>query len=183
MKTIILIIMTFFAFLVYPTLCPAIDGFSGTIYFRNGDAVYFDHIGTDEKVLITTIDCKLGSQKVKYRFDEIREIYFTDKNTNYNALQRGSLIVVNKQGDRYTLEDCIAGSLYGGAYGNVTYAYNDPVTASYKYSTAQVRDINHLVIGESIGRIKYNHKTKEYFPSMYVFDPFTGQKLKWSTPK
>ena len=26
-----------------------------------------------------------------------------------------------------------------------------------------------------------NSTTGEYFPAMYVFDPFTGEKLKWST--
>ena len=40
-----------------------------------------------------------------------------------------------------------------------------------------------LAFHSDIGRLKFNSKTKRYYPPDYIFDPFTGDELQWNTPE
>jgi len=173
------------AFLIQPVDSFA-EGFSGTIYFRNGESVFFDHIGDTVRIYKTEIDGKFGAKTVKYRFEDFKEVIFADKNCSYNGVysnnptSEGTIIVINRQGERFTLTNC---EVEVGGLSRVTYTYNDPITKSLRVSSAEIQEISHVIIGEDMGDMKYNPKTKEYFPAMYIFDPFTGEKLVWVNRK
>ena len=64
-------------------------------------------------------------------------------------------------------------------YRAVHYVYRDPVTGKVTATSAKIEDVASIVIGKHVGNAKHNPKTGEYFPSMYNFDPYTGDKLVW----
>jgi hypothetical protein len=141
-------------------------GFSGTIHFTNGKSVFFDHLGTTSEVITYNVSGLFGQQKVSYSFAELGLILFSDK-------EPSTVIVVNKQGERFTLTDC---EMKDG----FLYVYNDTVTRKLDWTRAERKDISHIVIGQRSGKIKMNATTQEYFPAMFVFDPFTGERLVWA---
>ncbi len=141
-------------------------GFGGTLHFRNGDFVFFDHLGTTSEVTTYHLSGLLGPQKVSYSFAELGLILFSDK-------EPSTVIIVNKQGERFTLTDC---EMKDG----FLYVYNDPVTHKLDWTRAERKDISHIVIGKRSGKIKMNPATRECFPAMFVFDPFTGERLVWA---
>jgi len=173
------IVAVLVTFLLCPVTAFAQEGFSGTIYFRDGDAVAFEHMGNLDGIYETQIYGYLGSQKVTYEFSDLSEIVFSDQKCGYQEMGPGTLVVVSRSGERFTLTDCVvkvknSGSLY--------YVYNDPVTKERKATRATIwNNVSHIIIGDRVGGIKINPKTKEYFPAMYVYDPFTGHKLEWAT--
>ncbi|HUT03798.1 MAG TPA: hypothetical protein VM163_07910 [bacterium] len=141
-------------------------GFSGTLYLRNGDSVFFDHLGTTSEVAAYHVSGRLGQQRVAYNFADLGLILLSDK-------EPSTVIIVNKQGERFTLTDC---ELKDG----FLYVYNDPVTHKLDWTRAERKDISHIVVGERSGKIKMNVTTREFFPAMFVFDPFTGERLVWA---
>ncbi|MDQ1351150.1 MAG: hypothetical protein QG657_1452 [Acidobacteriota bacterium] len=153
------------------------EGFKGTIFFRNGDSVEFDHVGDLKGVQEAKIYGKLGSQEVYYLLKDLKQIVFSDPDKTYYDL-KGTLILINKQGERFTISES---SFYAPSGGGIKYVYQDPVTRGLKETFAFVRkNISHIVIGEKAGDIKRNPKTGEYFPAMYLYDPFTGDELEWA---
>ncbi len=141
-------------------------GFSGTLYLRNGDSLFFDHLGTTSEVVNYQVGGLLGLQRVSYKFADLGLILFSDK-------EPSTVIIVNKQGERFTLTDC---ELKDG----FLYVYNDPVTHKLDWTRAERKDISHIVIGRRVGKIKMNVATHEFFPAMFVFDPYTGERLVWA---
>jgi len=141
-------------------------GFSGTLYLRNGDSVFFDHLGTTSEVVNYQVSGLLGLQRVTYNFADLSLILFSDK-------EPSTVIIVNKQGERFTLTDC---DLKDG----FIYVYNDPVTHKLDWTRAERKDISHIVIGRRSGKVKMNVRTHEVFPAMFVFDPYTGERLAWA---
>jgi hypothetical protein len=74
--------------------------------------------------------------------------------------------------------------VFGGDWGSINYVYQDPLTKKLKESRARIENnISHLVIGEKTGDIKMNAKTGEYFPALFLYDPYTGEKLEWGVRK
>ena len=141
-------------------------GFSGTLHFTNGESVFFDHLGTTSEVVAYQVTGLFGQQKVSYSFAELGLILFSDK-------EPSTVIIVNKQGERFTLTDC---EIKDG----FLYVYNDPVTRKLDWTRAERGGVSHIVVGKRSGKIKMNPKTLECFPAMFVFDPFTGERLVWS---
>ena len=41
-------------------------------------------------------------------------------------------------------------------------------------------NLTRISLGEDSGDSKWNPTTGEYFPALYVFDPFTGDRLEWA---
>lgn len=152
------------------------EGFKGTIFFRNGDSVEFDHVGDLNRVQEAKIYGKLGSQVVNYLLNDLKQIVFSNPEEYYQ--RNGTVIIINKQGERFTISES---SFYAPNGGGINYVYQDPVTKGLKETEAQVwKNISHIAIGEKSGDIKRNSKTGEYFPAMYLYDPFTGEKLEWA---
>jgi len=141
-------------------------GFSGTLHFRNGDSVFFDHLGTTSEVATYSLSGLFGQERVSYSFAELGLVLFSDK-------EPSTVIVVNKQGERFTLTDC---EIRDG----FVYVYNDPVTQKLDWTRAERKDISHIIIGKRSGKVKMNVTTGEVFPTMFVFDPFTGERLVWA---
>ena len=85
-------------------------GYSGTIHFRDGTSVFFNYLGTLKGIGKCTIEGKLKSQNVTFSLGELREIHFSDKGQTYKQCGynncRGDLIIFNKQGEKFVLNNC-----------------------------------------------------------------------------
>lgn len=160
------------------------DGFSGTLYFQQGKSVKFEHLGLKNALNIYSIRGVMGGQKVTINLSEIKEVIFADQSCYYDGKEKGEVVVVNRQGERFTIQDAYLQEKrenYSDRSGIIHYVYNDPVTKMRKQTYGiPGEDISGVKIGEHVGDIKLNPKTGDYFPSMYVYDPFTGHKLIWS---
>ena len=89
---------------------------------------------------------------------------------------RGGVVVVSSSGKRFVLTSCTVGD-----YGELKYCYLDPVTDGRRFTKTTIqKNIVSIKIGEHVGRMKKNPTTGEFFPAIYSFDPFTGQKLEWA---
>lgn len=159
-------------FLVSPSPC-AQRGFSGTLHFRNGQSVFFDHLGDTHGAARYVLKGRLGSQEVEYEFADLSQLIFSEK-------EPSTVIIANREKQRFTITDCRVWMGAKPAAGSISYVYNDPVTHALKESSARLRELTHIAIGERSGTSKLNPKTGEFFPAMFLFDPFTGEELVWA---
>ena len=59
--------------------------------------------------------------------------------------------------------------------------YNDPIANKLLEAKAYPgKEVSSVTIGKDVGKSKWNPKTKQYFPILYIYDPFTGDKLEWT---
>ena len=65
--------------------------------------------------------------------------------------------------------------------GWVRYVYLDSITKQRQQGEDRCRVISHITMGDHVGPFKQNPKNKQYFPAIYNFDPFTGEKLIWTS--
>lgn len=157
----------------------------GTIFFRDGRAVPFEMTGTSSKTYEYTLRGYMGSQKVSYVLSDFKELIFSDPTGDYSNAG-GPVILVSKSGDRFNLSRCDLVYRYSGSNpcsdGTFHYRYLDPVTKALKTGESRWHAISHIEMGDSSGTLRRNPVTGEFFPSVYNFDPFTGQKLEWANP-
>lgn len=161
------------------------QGFSGTIYLRDGSAISFSHLGDLNSVENAHVAGKMGPHSLNYRLEELKEIIFVDKTKYYSRIsgEIASAIIINKDGEQFTLDDC---TFYGNwrnqsSAGYIYFVTIDPITKQLKRNTLAIRNnVYRVVVGEDIGNIKLNPKTSQFFPPYYNFDPYTGQKLIWA---
>ncbi len=149
--------------------------FGGTIAFKDGGTVEFVRLG-GKYPLVYDVSGKLGAQSVRYRFEDLGQIIFSGGD---------DMIVVSKQGKRFALTDCkfhwgspdrssnVDGSI-------VQYRYLDPVTNLEQDGDEYYGKLAFITIGSKQGTVKKSPTTGEFFPSIYNFDPFTGEKLEWA---
>jgi hypothetical protein len=134
----------------------AFAGVSGTIFYRNGDSLKFEQLGTKEKVYDGIIDGKFNNQKVTYKFEEVKEIYFSHHMhhyRNYTDAPYGAMIIVNKADQRLRLVSC---RVIGGSsgtneeqtyWGSIRFVYKDPETKELKEKTDKIQNnISHIFI-------------------------------------
>lgn len=152
-------------------------GFSGSIQFDGGRVVPFEFLGSSKEVANYKIFGKIGNQTVSYDFADLAEIIFTDyKGHQYSEKYKGPVIVVSKSGKRFTLDDAWCWKEH-----YIRYVYLDPITEKRMDAYSPIlKAIQSITIGETAGSMKVNPATGEYFPALYSFDPFTGQKLEWA---
>jgi hypothetical protein len=87
--------------------------------------------------------------------------------------------VVSRSGKKFSIEEA-----YVMPYETVIYHYYDPVTSKLERAHSKIYgSIQSIKIGEHLGTTKVNPETGEYFPASFIFDPYTGQKLKWANRK
>ena len=176
----------FYSFCIFMIFLPAasypqdkISGFSGTIYFRDGNSVDFNYLGRQNIIAKTLVRGQIGTRYVEFPFEELKEIYFSNKNARYDGSPGSDLMVINQEGERLTLTNCI---VWGGfnISGHIAYVYNEPGTEALKLTIVSInQNISRIIIGDDTGDMKLNPKTGEYFPAIFIYDPFTGDKLIW----
>ncbi len=184
MKLTVLVIMLV---PLFATPAPAEDGgtgFSGTLLFHQGEAVAFDHLGNRDKLYTYTLYGIMGAQRVSFPLSDLSEVIFGERDKDYGNSERGEIIVVNAQGKRFTIREASISTKRAGQAGTpvctLYYVYQDPVTEKLKETYAiPGKDVAAIKIGDHAGNIKKNPKTGEYFPSMFLFDPYTGHRLIW----
>ena len=71
---------------------------------------------------------------------------------------------------------------HGGAYEQIKYYFYDPISMEKKSQIVYTSHVKQLVFSSELGRLRFNTRTNEFFPPDYVFDPFTGEELKWENP-
>jgi hypothetical protein len=172
--------------LLLPATGAKAQHFGGTIVFRNGDKVEFTHLGATNNARQYYLVGKLGAKAVKFDLGELKEVALAENNRHYGPLagDGGTVIILNKDEERFTLTE--AGFLAEGFVGvpPLEYTYFDVVTKKQRTSRAVLRDnVMSISIGRNVGNIKLNSKTGEYFPPLFVFDPFTGDRLVWAEEK
>ena len=176
----------FLFFLVRITSNVFAQGFSGTICFRDGTTRDFEYMGDKEDIFDVYLHGKLGKKKVKYRFEELSEIYFLDKEKSYaegNENWHGTVLIEHRNKEKsFTLTDCWI--QVGEQTGALYFVYHDTVFNKTYESWTNILDlVSHVLIGEKTGNFKYNPATKQYFPPSFIFDPYTGEKLEWIKKK
>lgn len=98
-----------------------------------------------------------------------------------------SLRVTNVNGETFQLERAWmhtpdAKDDHGGAYKQIKLYYYDPISMEKKSDIIYTDHVKQLVFLSELGRLRFNERTNEFFPPDYVFDPFTGEQLKWKNP-
>lgn len=123
----------------------------------------------------------LGKQHVEYKLSEIASIIMPQSDTEgYKG--SGQAIVLAKNGKRFTLEKAHVG-LFQASPGQLSYFYEDPVTGRVKHASLVIhKTLAEIRSGTTTGRLRYNPITKEFFPTTYNYDPYTGVKLEWRDP-
>jgi hypothetical protein len=154
-------------------------GFSGTIVFRDGTYATFNYLGSSRSVAKAVIRGYQGGRLVDVPFEECQEIDFLNKGARYDGTSGDDVLVIKKNQERVTLTNCQVWA--GGAMsGVIAYVFNEPATKALKETYAGINNsISQIILGD-VGDLKYNPKTKEYFPASYIYDPFTGEKLVWA---
>jgi hypothetical protein len=157
------------------------EGVSGSIYFRDGRIIEFSSLGGVDFLKEYVIHGKLGLQDVAYKFSEVAQIEFPNKEaTFYSSASESEAIIVSRSGNRFTLNDVyFKNANTRDTTQAIDYVYLDPVTNERRRGNDAFRDISHIELGEHAGRWKHNPRNNAYFPSNYNFDPFTGDKLEW----
>ena len=89
-----------------------------------------------------------------------------------------SFRITNLSDEQFTLENA---TLNGN--GVIEYFYFDEVSKEEKKASFFNFELNILTISGDIGRLKFNPKTKKYFPPDYVFDTLSGETLEWKNPE
>ena len=168
-------------FLLVATTCMTSDGhaegFDGTICLRTGKCIDFKHFGKIDDVRGQVIEGYLDGQKVTIDVSDLSEVIFSR-----TYPQSRQIIVVNKEGERFTMERAWNCSVQRGkkvGCGGASYVYQDRITGKLSSSFAVSKDILSFSIGHS-GAVKRNTRTGEFFPSIYNYDPFTGEELEWA---
>lgn len=177
-----LILATLFGFVLALPFDAFAQGFSGAICFRNGTTVDFDYMGDKEEIYDAYLNGKLGKRRVRYRFEELKEIYFLETNKSYskeNENWYGSVMIEHRKKEkRFTLTDCWIH--VGDQSGALYYVYSDTCAKMiFEDWTNIIDEVSHILIGEHSGNFKYNPRTKQYFPPSFLYDPYTGEKLEW----
>jgi len=159
----------------------AVRGVSGTLHFKTGRTLEFDYLGTTGNVVEYVLEGSLQGQDVSYSFVELGQIIFhtteasSDKPETGTPARLGEVIIVSKEGKRFTLQDCRLRSAQ-----NLAYVYADPVTGKPRGGSCEFSELSDVAFGKHSGTMKVNPMTGEFFPSVYIYDPFTGRKLLWS---
>jgi hypothetical protein len=178
-KLFSMIIVIFFLLACIPAFAET-EGFNGIIYLRDGTQIEMVHLGRKENLISGYVGGKLGMQQVSYKFSELKTISFSNITKKYDG--DGELIVIHKNGKRFTLTEAKVGNdrLNDGL---IDYVYPDPVSGDFKNGRTWIKGtILNIEIGAITGKLKYNERTGEYFSAFFIYDPFTGEKLIWGTP-
>ena len=151
---------------------------SGTFVDQEGNVTKISKIKAQGK-----ISGKFKGQLMDIEFAKLKMI---------EKLGNGINRVTNQEGKQFLLEN---------AYVWTQYAYNNPKSRydffyyffdeisleevwTKTFKADDLREVMHSIsFGDDLGRLKFNSRTKEYFPPDYIFDPFTGEELTWSNPE
>jgi len=161
------------------------DGVSGVIHFTDGRQVPFKYFGTVNTIGDVHVQGYIGTQRSAYTLDELGEVHFANPEAIYReGVAADELLIVSKRGDRFTMRGTRVTSRGGGEQwspGWIRYVYLDPVTNELRSGRDSCRNISHITLGSDVGPLKRNPKNGQYFPSIYSYDPFTGEKLEWTS--
>lgn len=164
----------------------AVDGYRATLCLENGNTVNVEYFGAEKGVDTYKLRGLLNGQQVCYDLSEISEVIFSEYKTKSYMTEPsyvpGDAIIVSKKGKRFSLTDASIGC-HNLSLSRIYYCYLDPVTEAKMFSYSLIfKKIVSINIGDNVGSMKKNSATGEFFPAIYSFDPFTGQKLIWANP-
>ena len=153
-----------------------------TILYRDGSTVRVNYFGQLHKPQPLLIKGEHGGSRVSINLAEVRKVVPVDRDVT-SANTNGRIIVVNAKGERFTLEKAYIDvrQPFGSSSASLPYVYNDPITGNIKDAKGDKRNVAEIVVGPSKGCLKINPFTRERFPDFFVFDPYTGHRLVWST--
>ncbi len=149
------------------------DYTSGTILTKTGDAVRASRFERDQKVRGIykgrEITASLASLKSLEVMDRDKEGF--------------KLKVENSDGKQLILSSGTVSSKYRNTAGAVYFWVINPITNKEEKGNKRIlSEIKSIIFGKDKGQLKFNPKTNQFFPSDYLYDPFTGEKLIWRDP-
>ena len=166
-------LLTAIALLAMYSTATAASG--GMIVFRDGRTITFTHFGTLDRVEDLVLEGKMGTQSVSYDVGIFQELVFVDRRAMYRGDPGGEILAVTRDGRRFTFTEA-------RLRGRWSYVYLDEITRKREVGRdSPGRDIASITFGDSVGDIKMNPVTGEYYPAIYVYDPFSGDELVWAT--
>jgi len=147
-----------FALLNFSTTGFAQEYLSGSIVDQRGNATKISRVRAD-----SIIGGKFKGKDIKIKFLKLK-----NKANKQFKIEEGYIVTPDRK-KKY----------------DIKYFFFDEISLEEKavdiYDEHKV--VNTITFGENIGRMKFNQRTKKYFPSDYIFDPFTGEKLTWKNPE
>jgi len=160
-----------FALLNFSTTGFAQEYLSGSIVDQRGNATKISRVRAD-----SIIGGKFKGKDIKIKFLKLKKLEYLG---NYTYR------VTNKANKQFKIEEGYIVTPDRKKKYDIKYFFFDEISLEEKavdiYDEHKV--VNTITFGENIGRMKFNQRTKKYFPSDYIFDPFTGEKLTWKNPE
>ena len=111
----------------------------------------------------------------------VKQVTFSSvRSLNRFPLYRGECVAETTDGKRFAFQNAYLAHRGGNGQGeicNIVYYCFNEVEERYQHFEFNVRTNPTLMMGKNSGDLKFNPKTKRFFPSEYRFDPYTGEKL------
>lgn len=155
------------------------QSFSGDLEYISGDIL--DKNGNLTKISDIRADSYVAGEykgkKIKINFSKLKRI---------DVISDRSVRVKNKQDSEFILEKARINTPNNGCSGlcsTIIYRYFDPINMDKSSVKIRTSEITQLTLSSNIGRLRFNEKSKVYYPSDYLFDPFTGEELMWKSPE
>lgn len=171
----ITVILTASLLLIVPAICIAQEYLQGQIVDQDGNVTNISRIKANGWVSGTH-----EGRDIKVPYSALKRI----ENLGNRVFR-----LTNKADAQFQIENAITWTETFGSSGTpsaINYYYYDPISQSeqrIRLGTVEVRNnINTITFSSEVGRLKYNPKTKQFFPPDYIFDPFSGEKLVWKNP-
>lgn len=154
------------------------------VHYLSGEII--DNQGNSTK--ITRIDGTHGAIRGNYKGKNIKLEFPRLKSITMLNDGRDAR-VTNLKGTSFILTDVTVWTTWDSRCGRyLGYWYYDEISMQEKnyvlYNENNFHTLRFDVEGGEVGgAMKYNPRTKEWFPPNYVFDPISGEKLIWKTPR
>lgn len=93
--------------------------------------------------------------------------------------------VTNLNGEMFNMEKCRMAT--HNSWDCLEFSFYDEISMEEKKfllnGSKKVNRFRAITFEPELGRLRYNQRTKQFFPPDYIFDPFTGEKLVWRNPE
>lgn len=163
------------------------QGVEATIHFSDGNIVRIIEFGTErDRSQELGLRGIIGGQTVFYPFSALAEVHFAEyQRVSYVGRTGGQALLIGRNETRMIMDNAILHWRRGPndfvAWGQIEYYYQDPLTNSIQRAQTPIRNrVSHITMGDKVGSHRKNPVTGEIFPSSFVYDPFTGQRLEWA---
>ena len=149
---------------------------SGEVLTKEGAAIKISKIEAGD-----VVRGSFKGKELEIRFSKLKRI---------DLLSNETIRVTNLHDKTFLVENAHLCCFYDRSFSEshrwrkgINFNYFDEITMEKKVLNLYTREINQIVLSSALGRLRYNERTRQYFPPDYLFDPYTGEELKWRSPE